>query len=192
MSNLRLLIGATKLLRKIAHIFSILFKIFDRHIKYYKNMKQDLLNFILWMFKEENKDFVNNGSSVKIAQLYNKETGSNVNHAFVLYHRFKWVLINGEPFEIDKIPKFLLVDKQFKDFAKKRGIIIETMKDESEIIAEYSNEAIKDSFETIEDHPEPFLLASPMIIDPKPFLLSSPMITEPEPIVDRILPNDTI
>lgn len=155
-------------------------------------MKQDLLNFILWMFKEENKAFINNGSSVKIAQLYNKETGSNVNHAFVLYHRFKWVLINGEPFEIEKIPKFLLVDKQFKDFAKKRGIVIETMKDESEIIAEYSNEAIKDSFETIEDHPEPFLLASPMIIDPEPFLLASPMIIEPEPIVDRIIPNDTI
>ena len=124
-----------------------------------------------------------------------------MNHAFVLYHRFKWVLINGKPFEIDKIPKFLLVDKQFKDFAKKRGIVIETMKDEYEIIAEYSkyNEAIEDSFETIEDRPEaiadcsePFLLESPMIIDPEPFLLVSPMITEPEPIVDRILPNDTI
>lgn len=135
------------------------------------------------MFKEKNKVFINNGSSVKIAQLYNKETGSNVNHAFVLYHRFKWVLINGEPFEIDKIPKFLLVDKQFKDFAKKRGIVIETMKDESEIIAEYSHlnipDTINDCSETIEDRPEPFLLASPMII-------------EPEPIVDRFLPNDTI
>lgn len=144
-------------------------------------MKQDLLNFILWMFKEKNKVFINNGSSVKIAQLYNKETGSNVNHAFVLYHRFKWVLINGEPFEIEKIPKFLLVDKQFKDFAKKRGITIETMKDESDIIAEYSkfnidinNETIEDYSEVIEDHPEPFLM-------------------EPiGPIVDRILPNDTI
>lgn len=162
-------------------------------------MKQDLLNFILWMFKEQNKDFIKNGSSVRIAQLYNKETGSNVNHAFVLYHRFKWVLINGKPFEIDKIPKFLLVDKQFKDFAKKRGIVIETMKDEYEIIAEYSNEAIKDSFETIEYRPEaiadcsePFLLESPMIINPEPFLLVSPTITEPEPIVDRILHNDTI
>lgn len=146
-------------------------------------MKQDLLNFILWMFKEQNKAFVNNSSSVRIAQLYNKETGSNVNHAFVLYHRFKWVLINGEPFEIDKIPKFLLVDKQFKDFAKKRGIVIETMKDEYEIIAEYSKYNIPINNGAIEDHPEPFLLALPMIMEPM----------EPiGPIVDRILPNDTI
>lgn len=156
-------------------------------------MKQDLLNFILWMFKEKNKAFVNNSSSVRIAQLYNRETGSNVNHAFVLYHRFKWVLINGEPFEIDKIPKFLLVDKQFKDFAKKRGIVIETMKDESEIIAEYSNEAIKDSFETIEDRPGAIEDRSEAIADrPVPFLLALPMLIEPEPIIDRILPNDTI
>lgn len=103
------------------------------------------------MFKEKNKVFINNGSSVKIAQLYNKETGSNINHAFVLYHRFKWVLINGEPYEIDKIPKFLLVDDQFKDFAKKRGITIETMKDESEIIAEYSKFNIDINHEAIED-----------------------------------------
>lgn len=42
------------------------------------------------------------------------------------------VFINGEPYEIDKVPKFIFENREFKDFAKTHNIIIETMDDESQ------------------------------------------------------------
>ena len=96
-------------------------------------MKEDLLNFILWMYQEKNKVFIKNGSSVKIAQLYNKETGSNINHAFVLYHRFKWILINGKPYEKAKIPLEIFNTKSFAEYAKLNNIVIDDLEDDEQI-----------------------------------------------------------
>lgn len=90
-------------------------------------MKEDLEKFINWMFQEKNRIFVKNAPATRIAQLYNKETNSAISHIFVSTHRFRWILINNQPYDITKLPSFILKSELFKKYAKEDNIFIETL-----------------------------------------------------------------
>lgn len=93
-------------------------------------MKKDIVNFIKWMFEKENKLLVKNSSGQRIADVYNKKFGCNISATIVIYHRDRWVLIDGEPYAKDKIPMYIFKHKDFEQYAKNHNIIIETMDDE--------------------------------------------------------------
>lgn len=95
-------------------------------------MKQDVLDFINWMFIPKNRFFVKKSSPNRIAKIYEEETGNKITHNLVIYHRNKWLLIDKEPYEIAKTPKFILENQEFKDFAKTHNIVIETMDDDDQ------------------------------------------------------------
>lgn len=90
-------------------------------------MKEDLEKFINWMFEEKNKTFVKNAPATRVAQLYNKETNSSISHIFVSTHRFRWILINRIPYDIGKLPPFILNSELFKKYAKSDNVFIETL-----------------------------------------------------------------
>lgn len=95
-------------------------------------MKQDVLDFINWMFIPKNRFFVKKSSPNRVAKIYEEETGNKITHNLVIYHRNKWLLIDNEPYEIAKTPKFILENQEFKDFAKTHNIVIETMDDDEQ------------------------------------------------------------
>ena len=106
-------------------------------------MKQDVLDFIRWMFIPKNKFFVKKSSPNRIAKIYEEETGNKITHNLVIYHRNKWLLIDNEPYEITKTPKFIFENQDFKDFAKSHNIIIETMDDS---ISQQPNDTVVEEF----------------------------------------------
>ena len=90
-------------------------------------MKEEIERFISWMFLENNKDFVKNSSDRKIAQVYNSETNSKVSNTFVSYHRFRWILVDHKPYDITRIPDFILKYDSFKKYAEDNNIAVETL-----------------------------------------------------------------
>ena len=84
------------------------------------------------MFKRENKLLVKNSSGQRIADVYNKKFGCNISATIVIYHRDRWILINGEPYPKDKLPMFIFEHEDFEQYAKDHNIIIETMEDLSD------------------------------------------------------------
>ena len=90
-------------------------------------MKQEIIDFINWIFIPKNRVFVQKSSGQRIAKLYEEETGNKVSYTFVLYHRNKWVMINNQPFELEKLPMFILKTESFKKYAEENNISIETL-----------------------------------------------------------------
>ena len=90
-------------------------------------MKEDIEKFVEWMFQEKNKVFVKNASSHRIAQLFNNETGSSITHIFVNYHRLRWIMVDHKPYDVTKLPPFILYDESFKKYAKDNNMSIETL-----------------------------------------------------------------
>lgn len=90
-------------------------------------MKQEIVDFINWIFIPKNRVFVKRSSGQRIAKLYEEETGNKVSYTFVLYHRDKWLMINGKPFELEKMPMFILKTTSFKKYAEENNIVIETL-----------------------------------------------------------------
>lgn len=90
-------------------------------------MKQELVTFIEWMFQPKNRVFVQRSSGQRIAKLYEEETGNIVSYNFVTYNRNKWLMINGQPFELEKMPMFILKTESFKKYAEENNILIETL-----------------------------------------------------------------
>ena len=89
--------------------------------------KQEIGDFIKWMLEPTNRLFVKNGSCVKVAKMFNDKTGHNVSHTFVLYHRDRWLLIDGQPYERSKIPLGMLLHPDFKKYALDHKIVIMDM-----------------------------------------------------------------
>lgn len=89
------------------------------------SLKPEVREFIIWSMKPENKVFVKKASYQRIADAFNEETGYHVCHTIVPNHRNRWILVNGEPYEIAKIPPFILKNEKFRSFAKENDIDIE-------------------------------------------------------------------
>lgn len=90
-------------------------------------MKEDIEKFVKWMFVEKNRVFVKTAPDRKIAQLYNSETNSSISHTFVGYHRFRWILVDHKPYDITRIPDFILKSNSFKKYAKENNLLVETL-----------------------------------------------------------------
>lgn len=100
------------------------------------NLKPDIKAFIIWSLRPENKVFVKKSSYKRIADTFNEESGYHICHTAIPHHRNRWILINGEPFEIARLPSFILNNDKFKDFAKANNIVIETMEIEQSKITQ--------------------------------------------------------
>ena len=90
-------------------------------------LRQEILDFIKWRLNPMNRLFVKNGSCTKIAKIFNETYGYNVSHKFVLYHKDKWILINNEPYEVDKAPLEIFLHPDFKKYALDHKIVIMDM-----------------------------------------------------------------
>lgn len=90
-------------------------------------MKEDIEKFVKWMFVEKNRVFVKTAPDRKIAQLYNSETNSSISHTFVGYHRFRWILVDHKPYDITRIPDFILKSNSFKKYSKENNLLVETL-----------------------------------------------------------------
>lgn len=69
---------------------------------------EQVRDYVLWTFKPENINKLKNYSANKICQVYENETGIKLSQSFVLIHRNKWILIDGELYDKEKIPYELL------------------------------------------------------------------------------------
>lgn len=90
-------------------------------------MKDEVRSFVEWMFTPENKLFVEKSPPSRVAEEYLSQTGRKVSNSFVIYNKFKWMMINDRPYEKDKLPMDLFYDEDFKKFAKDKGIVIRYM-----------------------------------------------------------------
>ena len=90
-------------------------------------MKSDIEQFIKWMFDGNNRNLVKTLPATRIAQLYNRDTNSAITHVFVKYHMNRWILINHEPYDVTKLPSFILNSELFKKYAKSDNVFIETL-----------------------------------------------------------------
>lgn len=88
-------------------------------------LKPEVKDFIIWSFRPENRKLVENGSQQRIIDAFNREHGYNLASSVVYNHRNRWILVNGEPYEIAKIPPFILKNEKFREFAKENDIDIE-------------------------------------------------------------------
>lgn len=116
-------------------------------------MKQEIVDFINWIFIPKNRVFVKRSSGQRIAKLYEEETGNKVSYTFVLYHRDKWLMINGKPFELEKMPMFILKTASFKKYAEENNIVIETLDGsiwDGLSDAEYNNTVVETNDTTVE------------------------------------------
>lgn len=90
-------------------------------------MKDEVRDFVIWMFMPENKLFVEKSATTRVAEEYSSQSGRTVTHSFVSYNKNKWIMINDKPYEKDKLPLELFYDEDFKKFAKDKGIVIRYM-----------------------------------------------------------------
>lgn len=86
--------------------------------------KQNVLNFIKWMFEPENRVFVKKSSAQRIADYYTEQKNEQITASIALYHKDRWILINGKPFEKEKIPLDIIKSENFVKFAKENNIEI--------------------------------------------------------------------
>lgn len=90
-------------------------------------MKDNIIDFIKWMFEPEHKLLVKNASGKKIADIYNSDHENKITPTMVNYHKNHWILIDGEPYYKDKLPMHIIQGDKFKEFAKNNDISIEDL-----------------------------------------------------------------
>lgn len=80
--------------------------------------KEETEKCIIWMF--QNSYFVKNNSLSKISNKIFKDLNIGISVKFIFDNKDKWILIDGKPYEKNKIPYHLLTDEtlvtqKFKD-----------------------------------------------------------------------------
>ena len=65
-------------------------------VKNQRMTKQELHDFVKWVFTHVNDDGWDALSNYKIAKLYNQETGKHINHVTVSNNRGCWYIKGGE------------------------------------------------------------------------------------------------
>lgn len=88
-------------------------------------VKPEILAFIEWMFIPENKVFVRNTNPSVVARYYKDQTGKSVAPGTVIYNLYKWIRINGQFYDKEKIPLDIIKMDKFKKFAIENNISIE-------------------------------------------------------------------
>lgn len=88
-------------------------------------VKPEILAFIEWMFIPENKVFVRNTNPSVVARYYKDQTGKSVAPGTVIYNLYKWIRINGQFYDKEKIPMDILRMDKFKKFAIENNISVE-------------------------------------------------------------------
>ena len=74
---------------------------------------EEIKQFIAWMLKPENKEWIDKASNAKVSQVFEEESGLKMSVSFIGMNRKSWVLINGLPYEKNKIPYELLKSEKF-------------------------------------------------------------------------------
>lgn len=88
-------------------------------------VKPEILAFIEWMFNPENKVFVRNTNPSVVARYYKDQTGKSVAPGTVIYNLYKWIRINGQFYDKEKIPLDIIKMDKFKKFAIENDISVE-------------------------------------------------------------------
>ena len=77
------------------------------------------------MFIPENKVFVRNTNPSVVARYYKDQTGKSVAPGTVIYNLYKWIRINGQFYDKEKIPLDIIKMDKFKKFAIENNISVE-------------------------------------------------------------------
>ena len=70
-------------------------------VKYKRMTKQELHDFVRWLFTHVNDDDYDKMSNAKIANMYFQETGKYINRSTVSRNRDNWFMKNGKIVRID-------------------------------------------------------------------------------------------
>lgn len=89
-----------------------------------QNLKKETMDFINWMFQPENRIFIKRGSIQRIAKFYKEQTGISLSPSFVFYNKDKWIMIDGQPYDKERIPLHIIKSENFAKFAKENNIEI--------------------------------------------------------------------
>lgn len=92
-----------------------------------KYVKDEIVEFIEWMFIPENKVFVKNGLATHISDFYERQTGKHISHVTVAHNRNKWIKLNGQFYDKKEIPIDIFMSAKFKIFAKENGIEVDDL-----------------------------------------------------------------
>lgn len=88
-------------------------------------VKPEILEFVEWMFKPENRVFAKNGLATHISDFYKRQTGKQISHVSVAHNRNKWIKLNGRFYDKKEIPIDIFTSEKFKIFAMENGIEVD-------------------------------------------------------------------
>lgn len=77
--------------------------------------REEGIRIIKWMFEKENSEFMKRNSIARVITKIFKDTEIEVSSHYINMNKGKWIMIDGEVYEKDKIPyEILKTDKRLE------------------------------------------------------------------------------